>query len=72
MTDETDMKPEYDFSHGERGKHYVPDAAFRVPVYLEQDVTGYLSQRAEEKGVTVSQLVNELLRRDIDLIESLK
>jgi hypothetical protein len=72
MTNEDDMKPEYDFSRGERGKHYVPDAVFRVPVYLEQDVTGYLSERAEVKGVTVSQLVNEILRRDIELIESLK
>jgi hypothetical protein len=35
-------------------------------------VTGYLSPRAEEKGVSVSQLVNELLRRDIEIIESLK
>jgi hypothetical protein len=72
MTDENDMKREYDFSRAERGKHYVPDAVFRVPVYLEQDVTGYLSQRAEKKGVSVSELVNELLRRDIALVESLK
>jgi hypothetical protein len=30
---------EYDFSHGEAGKHYArPDAVFHIPVYLDQDV----------------------------------
>jgi hypothetical protein len=32
------MKDEYDFSHGERGKFYRPDADFVTPIYLEQDV----------------------------------
>ena len=63
------MKDEYDFSKGERGKFYRPDAVFEIPVYLEPDILAYLSQRAEAKGMEVTQLINNLLRKDIDLIE---
>ena len=35
-----------------------------VPIYLEQDVIGYLSERTEAKGVEVEQLINDMLRRD--------
>jgi len=66
------MKDEYDFSQGERGKFYNPDAEFVIPIYLEQDVIGYLSERAEAKGVEVEQLINDMLRRDIALVESVK
>ena len=48
----------------------MPDS-FR-PVYLEEDVQRYLDERAESKGMEVSQLVNEMLRRDIALIETVK
>ena len=66
------MKDEYDFSRGERGKFYTPDAEFVIPIYLEQDVIGYLSERAEAKGVEIEQLVNDMLRRDIALVEAVK
>ncbi|HEY4563647.1 MAG TPA: hypothetical protein VIJ36_11735 [Thermoanaerobaculia bacterium] len=32
------MKDEYDFSKGERGKFYRPDARFNVPIYLDKDI----------------------------------
>jgi hypothetical protein len=32
------MKKEYDFSKGERGKFYHPDAELSIPIYLEPDV----------------------------------
>jgi uncharacterized protein (DUF4415 family) len=66
------MKSEYDFSKGERGKFFHPDAKFNVPVYLDKDVLSYLSERARSKGVEVSQLINEILRKDIDLFEAVK
>ena len=53
------MKPEYDFSKGERGKFYHPDAEFSFPVFLEPDVDAYLSQLADEHEADVQQLVNE-------------
>lgn len=66
------MKDEYDFSQGVRGKFYHPDADFLVPIYLEPDVIGYLSERAEAKGIEVEQLINDMLRRDIALVEAVK
>ena len=66
------MRQEYDFSRGERGKFYHEDVKLNLPVYLEQDVRRYLDERAKSKGMEVSQLVNEMLRREIALIEIVK
>ncbi len=66
------MRQEYDFSKGERRKFYQENARLALPVYLEEDVQRYLGERAESKGMDVSQLVNEMLRRDIALIETVK
>ncbi len=66
------MKNEYDFSNAERGKFYRQDAVLELPVYLEAGVRDYLTARAKAKGVEVNELVNELLKRDIDLIEAAK
>ena len=64
------MKDEYDFSEGERGKFYHPDAAFSLPVYLEPDVSDYMGQLADEQKVDVQELVNEWLRMNIKLVQS--
>lgn len=66
------MKDEYDFSNGERGKFYRPGSKFNLPVYLDDDVLAYLDKQAAAKGVEVNQLVNEMLKKDIDLIETVK
>lgn len=66
------MKAEYDFSKGERGKFYRPDAKFNVPIYLDKDILTYLTEKAKAKGVEVSQLINDILRKDIDLFEAVK
>lgn len=66
------MKPEYDFTKGERGKFFRPDAEMRLPIYLDADVQNYLSQRAAEKGIPLGEIVNSLLKQEIQIIESLK
>ncbi|MGH8671736.1 MAG: hypothetical protein ACREUA_06835 [Burkholderiales bacterium] len=66
------MKREYDFSKGTRGKFYKPDAQLNLPVYLEAKVQAYLADKASKKGVQLSDLVNELLKKDIALIEAAK
>jgi hypothetical protein len=66
------MKDHYDFSKGVRGKFYQPDAVHRLPVYLDEPVRSYLEARASAKGVELSTLVNEILKRDIDLVETLR
>jgi hypothetical protein len=66
------MKPEYDFSKAERGKFYHPDAVFSFPIYLEPDVSDFVSKLAEQKKVDVQDLVNDLLRANMRLIQSVK
>ena len=66
------MKPEYDFSKGERGKFFRPDADARLPIYLDAEIEKYLADRAAQKGVPLSELVNGLLRQEIQIIESVK
>lgn len=53
------MKAGYDFSKGERGKLYNPDAVFGFPIYLEPDVNDYLNRIAEEKHLDLRASVNE-------------
>ena len=66
------MKEEYDFSRGIRGKFYRPGATLNLPVYLDDDVLDYLSAKARAKGIEVNDMVNDLLRKDIALIEGMK
>ena len=66
------MKEEYDFSKGERGKFFRENVKLNLPVYLDDEVRSYLQDRARSKGVEVAQLVNEMLRQDIKLIEAVK
>ena len=66
------MKAEYDFSKGKRGKFYDPKAVFNLPVYLEKDVDDFIRELANEKGKDVEKLVNEWLRRNIQLIQSIR
>lgn len=63
------MKPQYDFSKGERGKFYQPEAVFNFPVYLEPDVDDFLSELADKKQVDLQVLVNEWLRASIKLAQ---
>jgi hypothetical protein len=66
------MKSEYDFSKGVRGKFYRPDADVRLPIYLDADIQRYLVERAADKGIPLGELVNGLLKREIQIIESVK
>jgi CRISPR/Cas system-associated protein Csm6 len=64
------LKDEYDFSGAERGKFYRKDAVLVPPVRLEPEVLRFLLERAQARGSTLDELVNELLRKDIELIEA--
>ncbi len=63
------MKKVYDFSNGERGRFYHPQAQLNIPVYLDQDIENYFSKKAKDKGIAMQQMINELLRKDISLIQ---
>lgn len=51
------MKKEYDFSKGERGKFFRPDAELNIPVYLDPDVA-----RAFRSSAAVNKALRTLLR----------
>lgn len=68
-TDDT-MRDEYDFSKAVRGKFHRPEARIELPIYLEDEIARYLSERAASKGTTLGALVNQLLKKDIELIET--
>ena len=66
------MKKEYDFSQGERGKFYHKDAEFHLPVYLEPDVQNFIARLAKAKKTNLSDLVNQLLLKDKELLEYMR
>ena len=67
-----DMPEEIDFSGGIRGKFYQPGAKLNLPVYLDADVQAYLAAIASRKGVPLSDLANDLLKKEIAILESVK
>jgi hypothetical protein len=67
--DDDDMPAEIDFSKGVRGKFYRPGMRIVLPVELEQQVQDTLVNMAAAKGVDYNVLINDLLKKDIELIE---
>ncbi len=63
------MKRRYDFSKGVRGKFHSPNAIFRLPIYLDKKIETYLSAKADAKGMELSDLVNDLLNKEIVIIK---
>lgn len=63
------MKKEYDFSKGIRGKFYNADAQFNLPIYLEPEIAEFVQKLATEKNIDRSQIVNQLLKKDKEIIE---
>jgi hypothetical protein len=68
--DDDDLPPEIDFSGGIRGKFHRPNARLNLPVYLDADVQAYLAALAAKKGVPLSDLANDLLKKDIAILEA--
>jgi hypothetical protein len=48
-----------------------PERSPGVPIYLDDAVQRYLAEKADAKGVGLSELVNDLLRREIEIVERL-
>ena len=66
------MRKEYDFSKGERGKFYNPEVKKNLPIYLDAEVLDYFSEKAKAKGVELNTMINDLLKKDMALIEGVK
>jgi hypothetical protein len=67
------MPDEIDFSKGVRGLHHIPPGAkVFLPASIERSVWQYFSAKAEQKGVELSELLTDVLKRDIEINEALK
>ena len=68
-----DMPDEIDFSGGIRGLHHIPpQSKVFLPASIERSVWEYFSGKAEQKGMGLSELLTEVLKRDIEINEALK
>jgi cytidylate kinase len=65
------MKQEYDFSRAERGKFYRKGAELRLPIYLEAKLQNQLERIAQKKGKELSDVVNQLVKKEVELLEEL-
>lgn len=66
------MKKEYDFSNGERGKFYNPDAKFKLPVYLDDDVQAFFLELAEKRNENLNALINNTIKANMQLYSIFK
>jgi cytidylate kinase len=65
------MRREYNFSKAVRGRFYRKGAELRLPIYLEPKLQSKLERIARKKGKDVTQMVNQLLRKDVEFLEEL-
>ena len=67
------MKDEYDFSGAEQGKFYRPLEELDIPIYLDKEVKGFFLERlkAEDREFSLNQVINSLLKKDIELSNQL-
>jgi hypothetical protein len=65
------MKREYDFSKATRGKFHRKGGDLRLPIYLEPKLRGKLERLARKKGKDIGEMVNQLLKKEIDFLEEL-
>ena len=64
-----EMSAEIDFSQGRRGQFFKPGMKLNLLVYLDAPVQARLAALAEAKGVEFSVFINELLKKDLELID---
>ena len=65
------MKREYDFSKAERGKFYRKGAKLRLPIYLDVKLQNQVERLAQNKGKDSGDIVNHLVRKEVELLDEL-
>lgn len=68
--EKNEMKKEYDFSKGTRGKFYDPHSELNLPIYLDDENLVFVKKIAKKRKVDVSTAVNELIRVDKAFVET--
>lgn len=65
------MKRKYDFSQAVRGKFFRKGAELNFPISVDGPMHKRLERLAKKNGTPLTDLVNQLLKRDLELLESL-
>ncbi|OGU58028.1 MAG: hypothetical protein A2X64_00400 [Ignavibacteria bacterium GWF2_33_9] len=60
------MKNEYNFTKGVRGKFYTPDAKFKIPIYLDDDIQEILIKLSEKKKENLNDLINKAIKANLE------
>lgn len=68
LPQDEDMPAEIDFSNGVRGEFFREGARLHTPVYLDAEVQAWLTAIAARQGVAVSELANDLLKREMGML----
>jgi len=63
---------DYNFKQAERGKFYQGDVKLNLPVYLDEEVLAFVQEIAAKKKEDVSSVVNEIIRSDMKLIDTIQ
>ena len=67
------MPVEIDFRDGVRGLHHIPPGAkVFLPASIERGVWEYFAGKAQQKCIDLSELLTDVLKRDIEINEALK
>ncbi|MFQ5685346.1 MAG: hypothetical protein ACE5GV_01670 [Candidatus Scalindua sp.] len=66
------MKKEYDFTNAEQGKFYRPIEQLEIPIYIDKNIQKVIVSVADKSNKSISELVNTLLKNDIEIAQSLK
>jgi len=65
--DDDPLPAEIDFTKGLRGLHHIPpEAKVFLPVSIERSVWQYFWAKADERAVDFSDLLTEILKREIN------
>jgi hypothetical protein len=72
MNNDDPLDKEVDFSKGVRGKFYRNGMKLRIPVYLEEKLLGSLGEIAQRKGMKLDDLVSDVLKKELAIVETLR
>lgn len=65
------MKKEYDFTDAQQGKFYRPIEELEIPIYIDKNIQKVIVSVADKSNKSISELVNSLLKNDIEIAQSL-
>ena len=66
-----EIASECDFSKAERGNFYREGAEIRLPIYLDAKLQHRLEHLAKQKGKELGEVVNQLVKAEVERFEAL-